>query len=108
VRPELVSAQNDKHHDGPDPGGRPSLGMRMATGLITGYQRYISPFLGPRCRFHPTCSTYAGQAIKRFGVVRGIWLALRRIVRCQPLCEGGIDPVPEQFNWLRRDTKEHN
>ena len=86
-------------HDADSAGAGLSLGARVATGLITGYQRYISPLLGPRCRFHPTCSTYAGQAIARFGVVRGGWLALRRIVRCQPLCAGGNDPVPEQFNW---------
>ena len=86
--------------------GRPSLGARAATGLITGYQRYISPFLGPRCRFHPTCSSYAGQAIARFGAVRGGWLALRRIVRCNPFCDGGNDPVPSQFNWWHRDANE--
>jgi putative membrane protein insertion efficiency factor len=82
------------------------MAARAATGLIGGYQRYISPFLGPRCRFHPTCSTYAGQAIMRFGVVRGSWLMLCRIVRCHPLCEGGFDPVPRQFNWWHRDVNE--
>jgi len=85
---------------------RPSPGARAATGLIAGYRRFISPFLGPRCRFYPTCSAYAGQAISRFGIVRGGWLTLRRIVRCQPLCDGGIDPVPERFNWFARDTIE--
>jgi putative membrane protein insertion efficiency factor len=96
------------HNSGPDSGNaRPSLGARAATGLITGYQRYISPLLGPRCRFYPTCSTYAGQAIARFGVMRGGWLALRRIVRCQPFCAGGNDPVPRQFNWWHQDANEH-
>ncbi len=77
----------------------PSPAARWATGLIGGYQRYISPVLGPRCRFHPTCSTYAGQAIGRFGALRGGWLMLCRIVRCHPLCDGGNDPVPERFAW---------
>jgi len=111
-----VSTQDDNGHDlGRNPGHgpgdsrsgeRPSLAAGAASGLITAYQRYISPFLGPRCRFYPTCSAYAGQAITRFGIVRGGWLMLRRIVRCHPLCDGGVDPVPEQFNWLRRNTKE--
>lgn len=83
-----------------------SLAARAASGLIGGYRRYISPFLGPRCRFYPTCSAYAGQAITRFGVVRGGWLSVCRIVRCQPLCAGGVDPVPEQFYWLRRNPGE--
>ncbi len=88
-------------------GDRSSPGARAATGLIGAYRYFISPLLGPRCRFYPTCSAYAGQAISRFGVIRGSWLAMRRIIRCHPLCDGGIDPVPERFNWLRRDAKEH-
>jgi putative membrane protein insertion efficiency factor len=51
--------------------------------------------LGNRCRFHPTCSDYALEAVERFGIVRGSWLAVRRIVRCNPLCAGGLDPVPD-------------
>lgn len=65
-------------------------------GLVRLYQRLLSPLLGPRCRFHPTCSTYAIQALERHGAVRGSWLAVRRIVRCHPLNEGGFDPVPEK------------
>jgi len=68
----------------------------LLIGLIRLYQRLLSPLLGPRCRFHPTCSTYAVQALERHGVVRGSALAARRIARCHPLNEGGFDPVPEK------------
>ncbi|HUH37239.1 MAG TPA: membrane protein insertion efficiency factor YidD [Spongiibacteraceae bacterium] len=64
-------------------------------GLLRGYQWCISPLLGPHCRFHPTCSEYAVQAIQRFGSCRGSWLAARRLLRCHPWCEGGLDPVPD-------------
>ena len=64
--------------------------------LINVYRRILSPLLGPRCRFHPSCSEYAIIAIARFGAAKGSWLALRRIVRCHPLNPGGIDEVPEQ------------
>lgn len=62
--------------------------------LIRGYQRFVSPFLGPHCRFEPSCSAYAQQAIHRFGAFRGSWLAILRILRCHPLHPGGHDPVP--------------
>jgi putative membrane protein insertion efficiency factor len=62
--------------------------------LIRLYQYLISPLLGPRCRFYPSCSHYALQALRRHGLFYGGWLSLRRITRCHPLNEGGIDPVP--------------
>jgi uncharacterized protein len=62
--------------------------------LIRLYQWIVSPLLGPACRFHPTCSAYALEAIRRFGVVRGSWLAVRRIGHCHPWNPGGYDPVP--------------
>ena len=71
--------------------------------LIQAYQRYLSPFFPPRCRFLPTCSEYARQAVVRFGPLRGSWLAIRRILRCHPLGPSGFDPVPERFSWWRSD-----
>ena len=67
---------------------------KIATGLIRGYQILISPMLGQNCRFAPTCSSYAIEAINRFGVLKGSWLAGKRILKCHPLNAGGNDPVP--------------
>ena len=63
--------------------------------LIRGYRMFISPLFLPTCRFQPTCSMYAIQAIERFGVLCGGWMATRRILRCHPFHPGGYDPVPE-------------
>ena len=62
--------------------------------LIRGYQLFLSPVMGSHCRFHPSCSEYAGEAIRRHGVGRGGWLAARRVCRCHPWHPGGVDPVP--------------
>ena len=62
--------------------------------LIRAYQIGIGPLLGPRCRFYPSCSQYALEAITRHGSLRGSWLALKRLARCHPLSGGGFDPVP--------------
>ena len=61
---------------------------------ITGYRRFISPLLGPRCRFAPSCSEYALTAVAEYGAARGLWLAAKRIARCHPFHPGGYDPVP--------------
>jgi uncharacterized protein len=61
---------------------------------IRGYQLGLSPMLGPHCRFYPSCSCYARTAIERYGIWRGSWLGLRRLLRCHPFNEGGYDPVP--------------
>lgn len=62
--------------------------------LIRLYQRFVSPSLPPSCRFYPTCSHYAYEAIANYGAARGGWLAIRRLSRCHPLHTGGYDPVP--------------
>lgn len=66
----------------------------LAITLIKAYQRLLSPLLGNNCRFNPTCSFYAIEAINRFGVVKGGWIASKRILKCHPLNAGGDDPVP--------------
>lgn len=67
---------------------------QLALGLIKLYQNTVSKVLPPVCRFQPTCSHYAFEAIKKYGFARGSWLAAKRIVRCNPFSEGGYDPVP--------------
>lgn len=71
--------------------GLPAL---LLIGLISGYRKVVSPLLGPRCRFYPSCSAYALEAIRTHGAGRGSWLAVRRLSRCHPFHPGGLDPVP--------------
>lgn len=73
---------------------------KLLMALIRFYQKRISPLKRPCCRFYPTCSSYALEAVRRFGALRGSWLALTRILRCNPLCHGGIEPVPETFSFV--------
>lgn len=69
---------------------------RLLIRLIALYKRFVSPALPSSCRFHPTCSAYAAEALRRHGLVRGLILTGGRLLRCHPYCAGGEDPVPEQ------------
>ncbi|MFT2092810.1 membrane protein insertion efficiency factor YidD [Paraglaciecola sp. 2405UD69-4] len=69
---------------------------KIPIGFIKLYQKFISPMLGPTCRFHPSCSYYAIDAIKEHGFIKGSWLSIKRILKCHPLHDGGYDPVPEK------------
>lgn len=61
--------------------------------MLAVYKAMVSPFLPPACRFEPTCSVYMKQAVEKYGALKGTWLGVKRILRCQPLCKGGHDPV---------------
>jgi uncharacterized protein len=67
---------------------------QLAGGMIRAYQLLVSPVLPPSCRFTPSCSQYALEAVTRYGALRGTWLAARRLARCHPFHPGGFDPVP--------------
>lgn len=69
-------------------------GMKfLVLDLLGVYKALVSPFLPPACRFEPTCSEYARQAVERYGALRGSWMGVKRLLRCQPFCKGGHDPV---------------
>ena len=74
--------------------GPAGVPRRLLATLIRGYQRFLSPALPPSCRFHPSCSQYALEAVTRYGALKGGWLAARRLARCHPFHPGGFDPVP--------------
>jgi len=77
---------------------------KILLGLIICYRYAISPYLGNHCRFHPTCSAYTQEAIEQYGVLKGLWLGLKRILRCHPFNAGGYDPVPKRPNsGLKKD-----
>ena len=75
-------------------GDYPTAMKKIFLVIIRAYQLVLSPFLGQHCRFTPSCSQYASEAISKYGAARGSWLGFKRIIRCQPFCEGGHDPVP--------------
>ena len=92
-RPDLTPATSD----GVAPGTlehRESLAVRTLVAPIRFYQRFVSPALPPMCRYTPSCSAYAVDALKQHGVLRGLWLAVCRLARCHPWHAGGYDPVP--------------
>jgi putative membrane protein insertion efficiency factor len=72
--------------------------------ILRGYQRFVSPALGPRCRYYPSCSEYAVQAVQRFGILRGLLLAGWRLLRCNPWSQGGFDPVEDQRLFSPKTT----
>ena len=84
-----------------EPRERPSAAARLLMLLLTGYRTFISPLLAPRCRFYPSCSAYALEAVQVHGALRGSWLAARRLSRCHPFHAGGLDPVPGRNRPIR-------
>lgn len=89
-------AHPDALHDPParQDASQRGLAARVGAGLVRGYQRYISPYKPPVCRFYPSCSQYTLTAIERYGLIKGSWLGFWRILRCHPFHPGGIDHVP--------------
>ena len=84
-------------HEAPvDPPARRTVGRQIVLAPVLGYRRWISPALAPRCRFEPSCSAYAVHAVDRFGILRGLVLAIWRVARCHPLGGSGYDPPQNQ------------
>lgn len=71
--------------------------QRALVGLVLGYRLFFKAWVGSACRFEPSCSAYALQALQRHGAAKGTWLTTTRLLRCHPYCHGGCDPVPENF-----------
>lgn len=90
------SEAHTAHDDafGQSSGPARALGVSAALTLLRGYKLLISPLFTGSCRFVPSCSDYAAEAIAQHGVARGIWLGIKRLTRCHPFCAGGFDPVP--------------
>ncbi|MCX6398740.1 MAG: membrane protein insertion efficiency factor YidD [Propionibacteriales bacterium] len=80
----------------------------LLIGLVRGYQLLISPLLGPTCRYYPSCSAYAVQALQVHGAIKGTWLAVRRLLRCHPWSPGGVDHVPERKTRHQHDHPERS
>ena len=85
---------------------RPTSLARLLILPIRGYQRFISPLFPPVCRFYPSCSAYAVEALRVHGGLRGLWLAVRRIARCHPFNPGGLDPVPPPKGHRSEESEE--
>ncbi len=85
-----------------DEGKRPSVAARMLVGFVRGYQRFVSPALPPSCRFTPTCSQYAVEALRKYGAARGTVLAVWRVLRCNPWGGHGYDPP----RWFGEEVGE--
>ena len=80
----------------------PTRSARVLIAPIIAYQRFLSPLLAPRCRFAPSCSQYAVEALREHGAARGLWLAVCRLARCHPFNPGGYDPVPMRPQGVTR------
>ena len=76
--------------------------QRLLIGLVRGYRLLLSPWLGSACRFEPTCSVYSLQALEQHGAAMGSYLTVRRLARCHPWCQGGLDPGPSHPRWFSR------
>lgn len=81
---------------------------KILISIIRAYQYLLSPLMGPSCRFYPSCSCYAQEALEHHGVIKGSWLALRRLLRCHPWHPGGVDPVPEKNDLNPVHSRKHN
>jgi putative membrane protein insertion efficiency factor len=94
----------------PEPSAKPGIPARIALLPIRFYRRFISPALGQRCRYYPTCSSYAEEAVRELGAFRGMILAAWRVLRCNPFSPGGLDPVSERtiFRGSTPRTKRAN
>ncbi len=102
--------------DGPDPGvaretvqpePRPGFFATLALLPIRAYRRFLSPALGQRCRYYPTCSAYAEESVRELGAFRGMILAAWRVLRCNPLSPGGLDPVSERTLFRNPTPHKH-
>jgi uncharacterized protein len=81
---------------------------KIFIGFIRGYQKFISPLFPPSCRYYPTCSNYAVQAIQKHGAIKGSIMGMTRILRCHPFIKGGYDPVPDAFSIHRNREHQHS
>lgn len=104
VRNDRVPLSGCEHED--CAGDAPKhFGVRAALFALNCYKSYLSILFAGNCRFEPTCSRYAYEAIERFGLARGVWLGTKRLLRCQPFSKKfGYDPVPERFETMRADV----
>lgn len=89
-------------------GGRLSPAARLLRGAVLAYRYSLAVLLGGQCRFHPSCSEYAMEAIEAHGALRGAWLAVRRIGRCHPFSAGGLDPVPPAPSDTAQDHRHRH
>jgi len=80
---------------------------RLLIILVKAYSTLLSPVLGNNCRYYPTCSAYMVEAIERFGALRGTWLGIKRLSRCHPFHEGGVDPVPDNPDKSKCCSHDH-